>query len=162
MYTWSHALSNLQKKDGNLYLSTSNSCLSHTLCQEVSEQSWKYWGQLQGKDELETFNFDLGEYLCVLQPFLYVVNLSCLSAAVTFRDTHTTACTIIHNVTQISRAKVISQFKCVLCNFISVWEVGEKSHLKCQEPDSVVENSSKPHACRIISARLNFTPALSK
>ena len=30
-------------------------------------------GAALGKNELGTFNFDLGEYLCVLQPFLYVV-----------------------------------------------------------------------------------------
>ena len=38
----------------------------------------EYWSGLplpSLKDELGTFNFDLGEYLCVLQPFLYIVKL---------------------------------------------------------------------------------------
>lgn len=51
----------------------------------------------------------------------------------TFRDTHTTACTIIHLVTQIFRGKrsYHNLNMSYAFNFISVWEVGEQSDLKC-------------------------------
>lgn len=164
---WSHALSNLQKKDilTVIYIFPLQIPVCHILCVRKYQSSH---GNIGGSSREKMSQGDLiltqGNICVFCSLFCMQLSFGQLSQCGSDFQGHSHHCLYYnsHCDPNLQGKKVVSQFKCVLCNFTSVWEVGEKSDLKCQEPDSVVEHSSKPHACRIISARLNFTPALSK
>lgn len=101
----------------NRYLSTPDSHLSHSLWQEVLEQPWKFWGQLQGEDELGTHLIWVGgKFMCFAVISLYSCSqLSWCSNDFQGYSYHPLCYNSLHCDPNFQGQKVVSQFEHVLC-----------------------------------------------